>query len=54
LTSLLVKKAGNSLATAGVVNLWANAQGEDLYGIAATALDNIYLTASRDYTLGVD
>ena len=54
LTSIQVKKAATSLAKAGVVNLWANAQGEDLFGIAATELDNIYLTASCDYTLGVD
>lgn len=55
LNSAQVIKASTSLAGAGVVNLWGNASlGENLFGISATNLDNIYLSASKDYTLGLD
>lgn len=54
LTALQVRKAASSLATAGTVNLWASSAGENLTGISAAALDNVYLTASRDYILGLD
>jgi hypothetical protein len=54
LNSFQVRKAVSSLGTAGTVNLWASSTGEDLFGIPAANLDNVYLAASRDYTLGLD
>jgi len=54
LTSSQVRKAASTIATAGTVNLWASSTGEDLSNISAATLDNVYLTASRDYTLSLD
>jgi hypothetical protein len=54
LTSSQVRKAASTIANAGTVNLWASSTGEDLSNISAATLDNVYLTASRDYSLGLD